>query len=212
LPLPAGIGIPGQLVQFQAICFKLAWRGPDRMLELRSQWISDLNGRLSYRGKAPEPAGMGAPDTAIVDGTEPFGFSQNLTCSPRPEQAGAALMVWTDGESGAKQDPAERRHGGAQVRDDAVHEIAMADNALRGSLASHAAPEALVKAARTAFDSAYRRGVGSITGLTIAETQLLQAKDATTGAWSTALSSAATLALATGAPGSAPDDGNRGKP
>ncbi len=95
-----------------------------------------------------------------------------------------------------------------QIQDDAVHQIAMADNALRTSLAAHAASEALAAAAQTTFDAAlaaYRNGVGSITELTIAETQLLQAKDATTDAYSNALSSAASLALATGALGSAPN-------
>jgi outer membrane protein len=53
----------------------------------------------------------------------------------------------------------------------------------------------------------YSNGVGSITDVIIAETQLLRAKDAGTDAYSTALSAAATLALATGALGSAPDYG-----
>jgi outer membrane protein len=100
-----------------------------------------------------------------------------------------------------------------QVRDDAVHQIAMADNALRTSLATDAASGSVVAAAQTTFDAAlaaYRSGVGSIIDLTIAETQLLQAKDTESNAYSTALSSAATLALATGALGSAPEDDSRG--
>jgi outer membrane protein TolC len=94
-----------------------------------------------------------------------------------------------------------------QVRQDAVRQIVGADNALRTSLAAHAASESLETAARTTFDAAlaaYRNGVGSITDLTLAENQLLHAKNASTDAYSTALSSAATLALATGALGSAP--------
>ena len=65
----------------------------------------------------------------------------------------------------------------------------------------------LVAAARTTFDAAlaaYRNGVGSITDATVAETQLLQATNALTDAHSEALSAAATLALAVGALGSAP--------
>jgi outer membrane protein TolC len=50
----------------------------------------------------------------------------------------------------------------------------------------------------------YRHDVGSITDVTSAERQLLAAKDAATDAYSTALSSAATLALAGGALGAAP--------
>jgi outer membrane protein TolC len=44
--------------------------------------------------------------------------------------------------------------------------------------------------------AAYRSGVGSITDLTLAETELLQARNAHADACSTALSAAATLALA----------------
>jgi len=50
-----------------------------------------------------------------------------------------------------------------------------------------------------------RNGVGSITDVTIAERQLLVAKNAATDAYSTALSSAATLALAAGILGSSPN-------
>ena len=97
----------------------------------------------------------------------------------------------------------------ARVRDDAVHQIAAADNALRTSLAAHAASAALLAATRTTFDSAlaaYRSGVGSITDVTLAQTQLLQAQNATTDSYANALSSAAALALATGSLGTAPDD------
>jgi outer membrane protein len=58
--------------------------------------------------------------------------------------------------------------------------------------------------AKTTFDAAlaaYRSGVGSITDATMSETQLLQAKNTSTDAHSTALSAAATLALSTGSLG-----------
>jgi outer membrane protein len=112
------------------------------------------------------------------------------------------------GQARAAADGAKARL--AQVQDDAVRQIAVADNALRTSLESVSAAEALVAAAQTTFDAAlgaYSNGVGSITDVIIAETQLLRAKDAGTDAYSTALSAAATLALATGALGSAPDYG-----
>jgi outer membrane protein len=95
-----------------------------------------------------------------------------------------------------------------QVREDAVRQIVLADNALRTSLSAYSASRTLEAAARTTFDAAlaaYRNGVGSITDLTLAETQLLQAKNASTDAYSTALSAAATLALSTGALGAAPE-------
>jgi outer membrane protein len=105
----------------------------------------------------------------------------------------------------AEADSADARL--TQVQEQAVRQIVLADNALRTSLATYAASQMLEAAAQTTFDSAraaYRSGVGSITDLTLAQTQLLQAKNASTDAYSTALSAAATLALAAGALGSAP--------
>jgi outer membrane protein len=109
------------------------------------------------------------------------------------------------GRARAEADSADARL--TQVREDAVRQIVLANNALHTSLSAHAASQTLELAARTTFDSAlaaYRNGVGSITDLTLAETQLLQARNASTDAYSTALSAAATLALATGELGTAP--------
>jgi outer membrane protein TolC len=106
----------------------------------------------------------------------------------------------------AEADSAEARL--THVRDEAVRQIVLADNALHTSLSAYSAAEALREAAQTTFDAAlaaYRSGVGSITDATIAETQLLGARNASTDAYSTALAAAATLALATGALGQAPE-------
>ena len=126
--------------------------------------------------------------------------------------AGVTLPLYDGGTRSAvlAQAHAEADSAAARltrVRDDAVRQIVLADNALRTSLSAHSASEALRSAAQTTFDAAlaaYRSGVGSITDLTMAETQLLLARNATTDAYSTALSAAATLALATGALGQAP--------
>jgi outer membrane protein TolC len=94
-----------------------------------------------------------------------------------------------------------------QVRNDATRQIVFADNALRTSLAAYDASQSVATATQTTFDAAlaaYRNGVGSITDVTLAETQLLQAKNASSDAYSTALSAAATLALSTGTLGAAP--------
>jgi outer membrane protein TolC len=94
-----------------------------------------------------------------------------------------------------------------RVRDEAIRQIVASDNALRTSLATLEACEQLTAAAQTTFDAAleaYRSGVGSITDLTLAQSQLLQAKTAAADAYSTALSAAATLALASGALGAVP--------
>ena len=69
-----------------------------------------------------------------------------------------------------------------RTRDETVRQIVSANNALRTSLAAYTAAKAVTSAAKTTFDAAlaaYRSGVGSITDATMAETQLLQAKNVT---------------------------------
>ena len=93
------------------------------------------------------------------------------------------------------------------TREEAVRQIVVAANGLRTSLSAYNAATSLTAAAETTFEAsltAYRNGVGSITDATVAESQLLQAKNASTDAYSATLSAAATLALAVGALGSAP--------
>jgi outer membrane protein TolC len=95
----------------------------------------------------------------------------------------------------------------ARTREDAVREIVIANNQLTNSLAAVDASASLLVAAQTNYDAAldaYRSGVGSITTVFEARTQLLVAKTVSIDAYSQALSSAATLALATGSLGSAP--------
>jgi len=95
----------------------------------------------------------------------------------------------------------------AQIRNEAVRQIVAASNTLKTSLAAYGASTVLAAAAQTTFNSAlaaYRNGVGSITDVTIAERQLLAAKNSATDAYSTALSAAASLALAAGALGGPP--------
>jgi outer membrane protein len=97
-----------------------------------------------------------------------------------------------------------------RLREEAVREIVTAQNAVETSLAAHEASKALETAARTTYDAAfdaYRHGVGTVTAVTAAATQLLQATDATTDAYNGALAAAATLAFATGSLGSAPGNG-----
>jgi outer membrane protein len=125
---------------------------------------------------------------------------------------GATVPIYDGGTRAALLDQARNNADSAAAlltrrRNDAVRQLVVADNALRTSLSSYSASNALVAAAQTTFESAlasYRNRVGSITDVNIAQTQLLQARNASTDAYSTALSAAATLALATGALGSAP--------
>jgi outer membrane protein TolC len=95
-----------------------------------------------------------------------------------------------------------------QVRDEATREIVGAANRVRTSLSALDAADALASAAAITYEAAldaYRNGVGSLTDATRAETALLEARNASTDAYSAALSSAATLALAAGTLGTAPE-------
>jgi outer membrane protein TolC len=119
---------------------------------------------------------------------------------------GASVPLYDAGVRAARLMQAQADVDNANVmlvrrQNEAVRQIVLADNALRTSLSAYSASGELSKAAQTTFDAAlasYRNGVGSITDLNIASTQLLQAKNASTDAYSTALSAAASLALSTG--------------
>jgi outer membrane protein TolC len=94
-----------------------------------------------------------------------------------------------------------------QIRNEAARQIIVAKNTLKTSLSAFSAATVLAAAAQTTFNAAlaaYRNGVGSITDVTLAERQLLAAKNAATDAYSTALSAAATLALSAGTLGGPP--------
>jgi outer membrane protein len=117
----------------------------------------------------------------------------------------AGLRKSTLGQARATADAAAALS--ERVRDEAVRQIVAAQNALETSLEANDASEALEAAARINFDAAfdaYRHGVGTMTAVMLAGTQLLQAQDAKTEAHSGALAAAATLAFATGALGGAP--------
>jgi outer membrane protein TolC len=123
--------------------------------------------------------------------------------------AGVTVPVFDGGTRAAILEQAQTKVDNAglaltRTRDETVRQIVLANNALRTSLSAYNAAKAVTSAAKTTFDAAlaaYRSGVGSITDATMAETQLLQAKNASTDAYSTALSAAATLALSTGSLG-----------
>jgi len=125
---------------------------------------------------------------------------------------GATIPLYDAGVRAAKVTQAQADVDNADVmlarrQNEAARQIVLADNALRTSLSAYSASGVLSKAAQTTFDAAlasYRNGVGSITDLNIASTQLLQARNAQTDAHSTALSAAASLALSTGALGVSP--------
>ena len=110
-------------------------------------------------------------------------------------------------EGQARADEAKTDARLEEIRDEATREIVGAANRVRTSLSAVDAADALASASQITFDAAldaYRHGVGSITDTTRAETALLEAQNASSDAYSAALSSAATLALAAGTLGTAP--------
>lgn len=94
------------------------------------------------------------------------------------------------------------------TQDRAVLEIVMAENGLRSALEANVAAAEAKAAAQTALDAAldaFRSGAGAVTAVHLAQQQLLAADNAAVEAHAAALRAAATLALATGALGEAPD-------
>ena len=94
-----------------------------------------------------------------------------------------------------------------EVRLNAVREIVSAQISLRTSLAANDAAAVLRATAQTSYDAAldsYKQGVGTVTAVVETETHLFDARLAEADAYISALSSAATLAYATGQLGSAP--------
>jgi len=88
-----------------------------------------------------------------------------------------------------------------RVREEAVRQIISNRNALQTSLSAYTAAQSLMLATQTTFDAAlaaYRSGVGSITELTLTQTQMLQAKNAVSDTYNGTLAAAASLALSTG--------------
>ena len=144
-----------------------------------------------------------APPTLNVPGTH-FGATVLLGMTVPIYDGGLRRAL--EGQARADEAKTDARLEG--IRDEATREIVGAANRVRTSLSAVDAADALASAAQITFDAAldaYRRGVGSITDTTRAESALLEAQNASTDAYSAALSSAATLALAAGTLGTAPD-------
>jgi outer membrane protein len=165
-----------------------------------------LSGTASYATNGfdiPTIPGFGQQPSTINVGGNNFGGTVIL---------GLTIPIYDGGvrhalEHQALSDVARTDAMLEQVRDDATREIVAAGNGVKTSLSALTASRALASAAQVIFDSAldaYRNGVGSITDVTRAETQLLEANDASTDAYSQALTSAATLALSAGTLGNAP--------
>ena len=166
-----------------------------------------LSGTASYSTNGfdiPTIPGFGQQPATVNIGGNNFGGTIILGLTVPIYDGGVRRAL----EYQAKSDVARTDALLEQIRDDATREIVVAGNGVKTSLAALSASRALASAAQTVFDAAldaYRNGVGSITDVTRAETQLLEANNASTDAYSQALTSAATLALAAGTLGKAPD-------
>jgi outer membrane protein TolC len=167
-------------------------------------FLSATGSYASNTSDVPTLPGVGqAPPTLNLSGNR-FGTTVLL---------GVTVPIYDGGlrrarEGQARADVARTDATLEQVRDEATREIVSAANRVRTSLASLDAANSLASAAQITFDAAldaYRNGVGSTTDATRAESALLEAQNASTDAYSASLSSAATLALAAGALGSAPE-------
>lgn len=102
----------------------------------------------------------------------------------------------------ARSEVAATRHAVDQARDQAVHQVTDAYDALRTSLAEYTAALAVDEAAQTAFDAsleAYRHGVGTYTDVVNGQTALSEAQSEKEDAHANIFTAAAALAFATGA-------------
>ncbi len=88
-----------------------------------------------------------------------------------------------------------------QITNAASREIILANTALRSALAAYEAASELRNAAQTSYDAtfeAYRNGLGTLTAVSVADSALLDAREAQADAHATALIAAATLAFVLG--------------
>jgi outer membrane protein TolC len=212
---------PSMAAPVESIVSEALARRPDMQSAYAAQRASLANVRAAQAEFMPKffLSGAGTYSSGNLNVTSlPSGGQQPPTVNINGNHVGGSIFAGVtiplyDGgirnaqlaRADAEADSADARL--IQVREDAVRQIVFADNALHTSLSAYSASQTLEVAAQTTFDSAlaaYRNGVGSITDSTLAETQLLQAKNASTDAYSMALSAAATLALSTGVLGAAP--------
>ena len=120
---------------------------------------------------------------------------------------GATVPLYDAGLRAARLRQAEAQAAAAEqslqrVQNAAVTEIVAASNALRTALESHRAASALASAASITNDAAlaaYRNGVGTVTAASVADSGLLDARQAQAEARAAALTGAANLAFVVGA-------------
>jgi outer membrane protein len=212
---------PGLTASIQSVISTALARRPDILTAYAAQKAANADVEAAVAEFMPKVflTGTTAYNSANLSVTSIPGLGQQSgTANINPSRfassvlVGATVPIYDGGTRAALLEQARNNADSAgslltRRRNDAVRQLVVADNALRTSLSAYSASNSLAAAAQTTFDSAlasYRNRVGSITDVNIAQSQLLQARNASTDAYSTALSAAATLALATGALGSSP--------
>ncbi len=215
-PLPPALPPPVQSVLTQALA-----RRPDVQSAFAAELASAAHIRAARAEFMPKVflAGNATYSSAGLDVTALPGVGQqgptvNVSGSRFGGSifAGITVPIYDGGLRAAVLDQAKAELDSAEawsarVKEDAIRQIVTADNALRTTLSAYRAAESLTAAAQTTFNAAlaaFRSGVGSATDVTLAETLLLQGRNASSDAYSGALAAAASLALASGALGSAP--------
>jgi outer membrane protein len=202
-------------------------RRPDVLTGYAAQQASLANLRAAQAAFLPKVflAANGTRLSGSLDITAIPGFGKELPILNLPNQVGfsgtqfgtttivgATVPIYDGGLRSALLEQARDKVDKAettltQIRNEAARQIISARNTLKTSLSAYTASTALTAAAQTTFNAAlaaYRNGTGTISDVTIAEQQLLHAKNAATDAYSNSLSAAATLALSAGLLGAAP--------
>lgn len=220
---PAGRALTPQMADMaeQAVAKALS-RRPDMLAALAGRKASEEGFRAARAEFLPKVFAAGT--AAHVEGARnltalPGGGGDWPTLNLSGTRDSATLMVGIriplfDG--GMRSGRLEQARNGVDAaaarleatRNRAVLEIVASENRLRSTLEANVAAEQARAAAQTTVDAAfaaYRNGVGSITEVNLAQQQLLASENVCADAHAATLRAAATLALATGALGAAPD-------
>lgn len=189
-------------------------RRPDMLAALANERAAEEGveaARADFRPKVFLSAGAsyhtGHLDITALPGTGSTDGTDNLTSNKRDAHAilGITIPLYDGGTRSARLEQARARADGAtaqleSARDLAIHEIVVARTTVETSIAACAAADELMVAAQTSFDAAlgsYRSGIGGLTDVETAEISLVNARNDRSVSFNTALTAAASLALAT---------------
>jgi outer membrane protein len=216
-PLPPGLNNPVQAIVAAALA-----RRPDTLSAYAAEQASLANVEAARSAFMPKLflSATGAYSASGLDisaipavGQQQGTFNLSGSHLNGTILAGIAVPLYDGGTRAAALAQAEAGADSAsakldKARDEAARQVVAAANEVRTSVAAYDAAQALAAAAQTSYHAAiaaYRNGVGSVTVATLAETQLLQARQSATDTYCAALSAAANLAFTTGALGAAPE-------